>query len=116
MRSECLILRQLRRNSGCKDVIYSIGFFDYLPDDFLVKLLSSLYLLLNPGGKLIASFKDADRYRPQLFHWLVDWDGFLQRTEKDFDRVLREANIPCSALSMTRVDSGSIVFYIATKQ
>jgi SAM-dependent methyltransferase len=101
---------------GMQDIIYSIGFFDYLPDEFLVKLLSSLYLLLNPGGKLIASFKDANRYRPEHFHWLLDWDGFLQRTEKDFDRVLREANIPTGALSMTRVDSGSIVFYTATKQ
>jgi SAM-dependent methyltransferase len=104
-----------RSEFGMHDVIYSIGFFDYLPDDFLTKLLSSLYLLLNPGGKLIASFKDADRYRPQLFRWLVDWDGFLQRTEKDFERVLRDANIPSSALEMARVDSGSIVFYIATK-
>jgi SAM-dependent methyltransferase len=101
---------------GMQDVIYSIGFFDYLPDDFLTKLLNSLYLLLKPGGKLFASFKDADRYRPQIFHWLVDWDGFLQRTEKDFDRVLQEADIPAGAISMSRVDSGSIVFYSITKQ
>ena len=101
---------------GMQDVIYSIGFFDYLPDDFLTKLLNSLYLLLNPGGKLFASFKDADRYRPQFFHWLVDWDGFLQRTEKDFLKVFQDADIPSSALSMTRVDSGSIVFYSITKQ
>jgi SAM-dependent methyltransferase len=101
---------------GMQDIIYSIGFFDYLPDDFLVKLLSSLYMLLNPGGKLIAAFKDVDRYQPQVYHWFVDWDGFLQRTEKDFDRAFRDANIPSSAISMTRVDSGSIVFYSATKQ
>ncbi len=101
---------------GMQDIIYSIGFFDYLPDDFLVKLLNSLYTLLNPGGKLIASFKDANRYRPQLFQWLVDWDGFLQRTEKDFDRVFRDANIPDVAISMARVASGSIVFYSITKQ
>ncbi len=101
---------------GMQDIIYSIGFFDYLPDDFLVKLLNSLYMLLNPGGKLFASFKDADRYRPELYRWLVDWDGFLQRTEKDFVRVFRDANIPSSAISMTRVDSGSIVFYSITKQ
>lgn len=101
---------------GMQDVIYSIGFFDYLPDDFLTKLLNSLYLLLNPGGKLFASFKDADRYRPQIFHWLVDWDGFLQRNEKDFLKVFQNADIPSSALSMTRVDSGSIVFYSITKQ
>ena len=101
---------------GMQDIIYSIGFFDYLPDDFLTKLLNSLYLLLNPGGKLFASFKDADRYPPQIFHWLVDWDGFLQRTEKDFLNVFKDANIPSNALSMTRVDSGSIVFYSITKQ
>jgi len=101
---------------GRQDIVYSIGFFDYLPDEFLVKLLGSLYLLLNPGGKLIASFKDAGRYRPEFYHWLADWDGFLQRTENDFDRVLREANIPSNAISMSRVDSGAIVFYTATKQ
>jgi SAM-dependent methyltransferase len=101
---------------GMQDIIYSIGFFDYLPDDFLVKLLGALYLLLNPGGKLIASFKDANRYRPEFYHWLVDWDGFLQRTEKDFDRVLREANIPSGSLAITRVDSGAVIFYTATKQ
>jgi extracellular factor (EF) 3-hydroxypalmitic acid methyl ester biosynthesis protein len=101
---------------GMQDIIYSIGFFDYLPDDFLVKLLNSLYKLLNPGGKLIASFKDSNRYRSELFQWLVDWDGFLQRNETDFERVLRDAEIPSSAISMTRVDSGSIVFYSITKQ
>jgi extracellular factor (EF) 3-hydroxypalmitic acid methyl ester biosynthesis protein len=101
---------------GMQDIIYSIGFFDYLPDDFLVKMLNSLYALLTPGGKLIAAFKDADRYRPELFHWLVDWDGFLQRREKDFERLLREAGIPVEAVTMTRVDSGPIVFYTAEKK
>ncbi len=101
---------------GMQDIIYSIGFFDYLPDDFLVKMLNSLYVLLNPGGKLIAAFKDANRYRPQIYHWLVDWDGFLQRTEADFDRLFRGAKIPNNAISMSRVKSGAIVFYSIVKQ
>jgi cyclopropane fatty-acyl-phospholipid synthase-like methyltransferase len=100
---------------GTQDIIYSVGYFDYLADDFLVKLLNSLYLMLNSGGKLIAAFKDANRYRPQAYHWLVDWDGFLQRTQDDFDRLFRKAEIPVSALSMTRVRSGVIIFYTATK-
>lgn len=100
---------------GPQDVIYSVGYFDYLPDDFLVKLLRSLYQLLNPGGKLIAAFKDADRYRSQEYHWIADWDGFLQRTEKDFERILSEAGIPAQAMNMTRDRSGIIVFYSATK-
>ncbi len=101
---------------GMRDVVYSIGFFDYLPDDFLVKMLNSLYALLNPGGKLIAAFKDANHYRPQIYHWLVDWDGFLQRTEADFDRLFRGAKIPSTAIQMGRVKSGSIIFYTVTKQ
>lgn len=105
-----------QKEFGMQDIIYSIGFFDYLPDDFLVKLLSSLYLLLKPGGELIAAFKDVDCYPPQVYHWFVDWDGFLQRTERDFVRVFRDANIPSSAISMTRVESGSIIFYSITKQ
>jgi SAM-dependent methyltransferase len=101
---------------GMQDIIYSVGYFDYLTDDFLVKMLKTLYQLLNPGGKLIAAFKDADRYRPQAYHWLVDWDGFLQRTQPDFERILEQAEIPANALSMTRVNSGVIIFYSAVKQ
>ncbi len=100
---------------GPQDVIYSVGYFDYLPDDFLVKLLRSLYALLNPGGKLIAAFKDAERYKSEEHHWIGDWDGFLQRTEKDFERILSEAGIPATAMTMTRDRTGVIVFYSATK-
>ncbi len=101
---------------GTRDIIYSIGFFDYLPDEFLTKMLHSLYSLLNPGGKLIMAFKDAKRYQSQLFHWLVDWDGFLQRTESDFARIFRAAGIPDDAISASRVKSDVIVFYSVTKK
>jgi SAM-dependent methyltransferase len=100
---------------GQQDIIYSVGYFDYLPDDFLVKLLRSLYQLLNKGGKLIAAFKDADRYRDQEYHWIADWDGFLQRTVKDFERILAEAGIPADKITMTRDRTGVIVFYSSTK-
>jgi SAM-dependent methyltransferase len=101
---------------GMQDLIYSVGYFDYLPDDFLVKLLNSLYKLLAPGGKLIASFKDADRYNFHIFHWLVNWDGFLQRTEADFVRLFSCTEIPAHALTVERVKSGSILFYTAVKE
>jgi extracellular factor (EF) 3-hydroxypalmitic acid methyl ester biosynthesis protein len=100
---------------GPQDIIYSVGLFDYLPDDFLVKLLRALYNLLRPKGKLIAAFKDAARYRSQDYHWLADWDGFLQRTETDFLRILNQAGIPDSSLSASREESGIIVFYMAIK-
>jgi extracellular factor (EF) 3-hydroxypalmitic acid methyl ester biosynthesis protein len=100
---------------GTQDIIYSVGYFDYLPDDFLAKLLNTLYLMLNPGGKLIAAFKDATRYRSQGYHWIADWDGFLQRTPVDFERLFEQAEISVNALSITRVKSGSIIFYTATR-
>jgi SAM-dependent methyltransferase len=100
---------------GKQDIIYSVGLFDYLPDDFLIKLLRALYNLLNPGGKLIAAFKDAKRYRAQDFHWIVDWDGFLQRTQDDFERLFQQAGIPDNALSMSREKTDVIIFYTVTK-
>ncbi|MFZ5906836.1 MAG: class I SAM-dependent methyltransferase [Nitrospirota bacterium] len=99
---------------GKQDIIYSVGFFDYLESEFLARLFNSLYRLLNPGGLLITSFKDARRYRHQDYHWIVDWDGFLQRTEEDFFRIFADADIPKSSITETREDSGVIVFYLAS--
>ncbi len=100
---------------GKQDIIYSVGFFDYLESDFLSRLLKASYTLLNPGGKLIASFKDASRYRHQDYHWIVDWDGFLQRYEEDFMSIFSEAQIPFSAITEMREETGVIVFYVITK-
>jgi SAM-dependent methyltransferase len=100
---------------GAQDIIYSVGLFDYLPSDFLVKMFGTLYRMLNPGGRFIPAFKDAGRYRPQYYHWFADWDGFLQRTERDFKKILSEAGIPSSAITEVRDKTGIIVFYVATK-
>jgi SAM-dependent methyltransferase len=100
---------------GMQDVIYSVGFFDYLQDEALIPLLSALYALLNPGGVLIMSFKDSMRYRAQEYHWFVDWDGFLQRTEEDSREVLVRANIPLDRVTSARDNSGVILFYRAVK-
>ncbi len=100
---------------GTQDIIYSVGLFDYLPTDFLVTLLASLYELVSPGGKLITSFKDASRYRPQEYHWISDWKGFLQRTGNDFRSILAGAGFTDSSITETWEESGVIVFYIISK-
>ncbi|MEW6586338.1 MAG: class I SAM-dependent methyltransferase [Nitrospirota bacterium] len=100
---------------GKQDIIYSVGFFDYLESEFLARLFRALYGLLNPGGVLVTSFKDAARYRHQDYHWLVDWDGFLQRDEVDFWKVFADARIPENVITETREDSGVIVFYLAAR-
>ena len=100
---------------GAQDIIYSVGLFDYLPSDFLVKMFSTLYNLLNPGGRFIPAFKDAERYRPQYYHWFVDWDGFFQRKVGDFKKILSDAGIPSSAITEVRDETGIIVFYVVAK-
>lgn len=100
---------------GMQDIIYSVGLFDYLPTDFLITLLRSLYNMISPGGKLITSFKDASRYRYYEYHWFLEWNGFLQRTEQDFKGILSAAGLPDSMIQETREESGVIVFYIITK-
>jgi SAM-dependent methyltransferase len=100
---------------GKKDIIYSVGLFDYLPSDFLVKLFRALYNLLNPGGILIAAFKDADRYKPYFYHWIINWDGFLQRTCSEFRNIFNKAGIPETSISEIREETGIIIFYLLTR-
>jgi SAM-dependent methyltransferase len=100
---------------GNQDIIYSTGFFDYVNDEVLVRLLSAAYQLLSPGGRLIASFKDSRRYTTQEYHWFVKWDAFLQRTEKDSDDLFEQAGILRSNIRTLRDRSGVINFYIVTK-
>lgn len=104
-----------RGEFGVQDVIYSVGLFDYLKDDVLSRLLSSLYNLLAPGGKLIISFKDCNRYSTFIYHWLIAWDGFLQRTEEDVWKLFEKTGIPITAVSTKPERSGVITFFIAAK-
>lgn len=107
--------RRNLREFGNQDVIYSVGFYDYLADDVLIRLFGALYELLTPGGLLITSFKDRRRYGSQYYHWMVDWDGFLQRTEEESRDLLRKAGIPDDSITTLRDASGVIIFYNAAK-
>jgi SAM-dependent methyltransferase len=106
--------RNLQR-FGELTTIYSVGLFDYIDTEKLVKLLASLYESLAPGGALIGSFKDKYRYDTFDYHWLVKWDFFFQRSEPECFSLFDEAGIPTTHLTMVRDDSGVILFFIATK-
>ncbi len=103
------------REFGMHDVVYSVGLFDYLGNEVLVNLFKSFYALLVPGGTFIASFKDCRSYRTFDYHWLVNWNAFLQRTEDECRSLLSAAGIPPGAVSVFRERSGVIVFYVVTK-
>ncbi|MFA5073272.1 MAG: class I SAM-dependent methyltransferase, partial [Nitrospirota bacterium] len=100
---------------GMQDIICTLGYFDQLPDDFFVKLVRTLYRMLNPGGRSIFAVRNASFVRSNLYQWLVDWNAIHKRTRSDFDRLLQEANIPDSTVSVVQSDSGALLFYTITK-
>ena len=104
-----------RERFGSQDVIYSMGLFDYLDDETIIRLTGALYELLNPGGKLILAFKDADRYETFDYHWLADWDYFKQRSLYDSRILVDRAGIPAEHVDVRAIDSGVIVFYSLTR-
>lgn len=95
--------------------VYSVGLFDYLDDQTLIRLIGGLYESLSDDGTLIVSFKDKLRYDTFDYHWLAKWDFFLQRSEPECFSLFDEAGIPTTHLTMVRDDSGVILFFIATK-
>ncbi|MBU1709796.1 MAG: class I SAM-dependent methyltransferase [Proteobacteria bacterium] len=100
---------------GPQDVIYSIGLLDYLEDNVLIRLLKSLYALLTPGGKLIAVFKDCDKYVSQEYTWMLDWDAFYKRTFDESRDLVAKAGIPEESIEIKRNSTGVIIFYSINK-
>lgn len=99
------------REFGSQDLIYSAGLFDYIKDEPLVRILITLFELLNANGKLIVPFKDCQRYQTGDYHWLVNWSHFYQRTEPEIDALFQKAGIGQHAISKQRDRTGTIIFY-----
>ncbi len=96
---------------GRFDVIYTIGLLDYLTDEVLVRMIRSLRETLYPGGTLVAVFKDCERYDTIDYHWLVKWNGFLQRTRHESWDVLEKAGVPQDAVTIQRSQDDVMIFY-----
>ena len=102
------------REFGNQDIIYSAGVFNYLPDDIIPNLIDSLYELLNPGGKLVIAFEDADFYRSQEYHWFINWDTLIQRTASDCRRLFALSGFSDN-LKIIRDETGVIMFCMLEK-
>ncbi|MDH4162108.1 MAG: class I SAM-dependent methyltransferase [Nitrospirota bacterium] len=100
---------------GKQDIIYSIGLFDYLSDDMLVRLLSALYDCLEPGGVLITSYKDKEHYKLFDYHWLTDWTSFYQRSKEHVRQIYASTNIPATNVAYEKMNLPAIYFILATK-
>ena len=98
-----------------KDLIYSTGLIDYLPDRLLKRLVKLCYDGLNLGGRLILSHKDRDEYIPMKEDWLADWK-FVPRNEEKLLDIVAQAGIQRSDIEIIREDSQIIFFLIMDKK
>jgi len=98
-----------------RNLTYSIGLIDYLPDRVLKKIIQACFNGLLPGGKLILSHKDCSRYIPMKEDWLTDWK-FVPRDEEKLMNMLIEVGIDRSKVEVVREPTQIIFFMIISKQ
>ena len=97
---------QLKSKWGQFDFIYSMGLFDYLTPPVARAILSKLYQLLEPGGKMIiGNFHKNNPSQTYMEYWL-DWVLYY-RTEDEFKGLV---NWPCAGRSVTYDDTGVQMF------
>jgi len=100
---------------GQRDVIYSVGLFDYIPTRLLIRMLAGLRNSLAEGGVVYLAFKDCRFYNAAKYQWLVDW-YFYQRTEEECRDLLVAAGYNMLDVTMTRDATGSIINFICRNQ
>jgi len=97
-----------------KDLIYSIGLIDYLPDRVLKKIIKSLFDGLKPGATLLLSHKDHGVYTPMQEDWLSDWK-FVPRDEKKMIALLNDIGIGNERIEVFR-EPTQIIFFMKIKK
>lgn len=97
-----------------KDLIYSIGLIDYLPDRVLKKIIKSLFDALKPGAVLLLSHKDHGVYTPMQEDWLSDWK-FVPRDEKKMVSLLNDIGIENERIEIFR-EPTQIIFFMKIKK
>ena len=98
-------------NLGGKDLAYTIGLADYIPDDAFKKLVSFMYGLLRPGGALVIAHKDSRNFSPLAADWWCDWTFHL-RDEAEVVGLVRDSGIGDYRLEVARETETNIIFFI----
>jgi extracellular factor (EF) 3-hydroxypalmitic acid methyl ester biosynthesis protein len=96
---------------GGKDLVYTIGLADYIPDEALKKLVSFMYGLLRPGGALVIAHKDSKNFSPLAADWWCDWTFHL-RDEAETVGLVRESGISDYRLHVDREAETNIIFFL----
>lgn len=102
------------RLMGKQDLVYSIGLADYLPDRILKKLIRFCFGLLSPGGRLIITHKDIDKYKPLDPDWFCDW-AFIPRNREKLSNLIKDSRIDNFSIDIEWDDSKIILFTIIGK-
>ncbi len=94
-----------------KDIVYTIGLADYIPDQPLKSLIAFFYSLLKPGGKLIIAHKDSKNYSPLAPDWWCDWTFHL-RNEAEVIDIVKSCGMENFKLSIVRETKTNIIFFV----
>jgi SAM-dependent methyltransferase len=96
---------------GSKDIVYSIGLADYIPEEGFRDLISFLFKLLKPGGRLIIAHKDSKNYHPLTPDWWADW-SFHLRDIDDVVSIAKSSAIENYDLTIDQEDDTNIIFFM----
>lgn len=94
-----LLCEQKRQALGAFDFVYAAGLFDYLSDRLATRLLSAMFSLLSPGGKLWACNFLPGIPAPGYMEAFMDW-WLIYRDARQMEALLEE--IPREQISAHR--------------
>lgn len=104
-----------RENLYGKDLVYTIGLADYIPDSALQSLIVFLYSLLKPGGKLVIAHKDSKNFSPLAADWWCDWTFHL-RNEPETINLMKTSGIKDFDISVIRETETNIIFFMTIEK
>jgi hypothetical protein len=94
-----------------KDLVYTIGLADYIPDQTLQTLVVFLFSLVKAGGKLVIAHKDSKNFSPLAPDWWCDWTFHL-RNESEMVNLVKTSGLADFKLSIRRETKTNIIFFL----
>jgi hypothetical protein len=94
-----------------KDLVYTIGLADYIPEETLRSLILFLFSLVKPGGKLVIAHKDSKNFSPLAADWWCDWTFHL-RNESEMVDIVKTSGITDYHLTVKREARTNIIFFL----
>lgn len=97
-------------------IIDMMGLFEYLTDTQSVRVLSSLYESLAPGGAIIFTNMSPGHPHLHVHQRGLGWPGVIQRTIHEVIGLVEKAGIPKEAQSVYRAEDNVYNVYKVEKQ